>query len=223
MGKIVVDNEYAHANWYFMLNPTKVVLVTSVSKEGRTNVMTVGWVMPCSHQPWMVAVAIHPRRYTHQLIEETKEFTVNVPSEELTYQTEYCGEYSGRFVDKFAETRLTAKPGKKVKSPWIKECVAFMECRLAGRNKAGDHTIFIGEIVYAEAEERFIKRNPKTRTIPDRYFDPKKCRTLLHLGGDAYVVSSPKLYKPEVPPPARSWKKEQLKEGDSNVSRAQRI
>jgi len=210
MVKIIVDKKYAGANWYFLLHPTKVVLVSCVDKNGKPNVLAIGWSTPVSHEPWMVAIAIHPSRYSHKLIEETGEFTVNIPSIDLVYQTQYCGEYSGKNVDKFKELNLTTIPGKKVSCPSIEECIAFLECRVINKFRTGDHTTFIGEIVHAEAEQDLITINPNTRTIPDRYFDPKKCDILLHLGGDAYISTSKKLIKPQVPPPAVSWKDKQL-------------
>lgn len=33
-----------------MLNPTPVVLVTSINKEGKTNVFTIGWVSTVLHK-----------------------------------------------------------------------------------------------------------------------------------------------------------------------------
>ena len=212
MAKIVVDKKYAGANWYFILHPTKVVLVSCADKEGNPNIMAVGWSTPVSHKPWMVAITVHPRRYSHKLIEETGEFTVNIPTTELANQTQYCGEYSGRDVDKFKELNLTPKLGKKVKCPSIEECIAFLECKVANQFTTGDHTMFVGEVVYAEAEQNLIKINPETRTIPDRYFDPTKCKILLHLGGDAYITTSEKLIKPKTTAPPISWKEKQLAE-----------
>lgn len=208
--KIEVNNKNTGPNWYFLLHPTKAVLVSSANVEEKPNVMAVGWSTPVSHKPWMLAIAVHPSRYTHKLIDETREFTVNIPTTELAYQMQYCGEYSGRDVDKFKELNLTAKPGKKVKCSYVDECIAFLECKVVQQFKTGDHTTFIGKIIHAEAEEDFIKINPDTRTIPDRYFDPEKCNILLHLGGDAYITTSKELIKPEVPPPSVSWKEQQL-------------
>ncbi len=210
MGKIIVDEKQVGADWYFMLHPLKAILVTTADKNGNPNVMAVGWGMPCSHKPWRVAIAVHPLRYTHKLIAETKEFTINVPTVDLAYQTQYCGEYSGRDVNKFVKAGLTPCPGKKVKSPSIEECIAFMECKVVNLFNTGDHTTFIGEIVYAEADEEHIKTKSDSRTVPNRYFDPSKVETLLHLGADAYVTTSPKIYEPDVPPPAKSWKDQQL-------------
>ncbi len=205
-----MDDKYCGENWYFLLQPAKAYLVSSVDKEGKPNVMTVGWNMPCSHKPWMVAIAVHPQRYSHELIKESGEFTVNVPTTDLAFQAEYCGEYSGRDVDKFAQTGLTMVPGKRVKCPSIAECIAFMECKVVSSFETGDHTTFVGQVVYAEAEEDLVVVVPDTRTVPDRYFDPGKCEILLHLGGDAYITTCPRPTKPVVPKPAKSWKAQQL-------------
>jgi len=208
--KIVVDDKYCGENWYFLLQPVKAYLVTSADRNGTPNVMAVGWNMPCSHKPWMVAIAVHPSRYSHKLIQESGEFTVNVPTLELAYHTQYCGEYSGADVNKFKEAHLTMKPGKKVSSPSIEECVAYLECKVVNSFKTGDHTTFVGQVIYAEAEEDLIVVVPDTRTVPDRYFDPGKCQILLHLGGDAYITTCPRATKPKVPKPAKSWKDLQL-------------
>ena len=41
-----------------MLNPTPVVLVTSINKEGKTNVFTIGWVSTVCTKPPVIAVGI---------------------------------------------------------------------------------------------------------------------------------------------------------------------
>ena len=61
----------------------------------------------------------------------------------------FCGTRSGRSVDKFAETGLTPVKGDHVGAPLIQECVANLECRLAGQLTTGDHTVLAGEIVAA--------------------------------------------------------------------------
>jgi flavin reductase (DIM6/NTAB) family NADH-FMN oxidoreductase RutF len=73
----------------------------------------------------------------------------------------YCGTHSGRKVDKFEHTDLIPLPSRIVKPPLIQGAVVNMECRVVGTLKAGDHTIFVGEIVaaYEEPEEKEILLN----------------------------------------------------------------
>lgn len=94
-----------------------VVMATCVGKEGRPNIITLGMCMPISSRPPMVCIGVAPRRYSHRLIEETGEFVITVPSIDLEKEMHYCGVKSGRDVDKFAETGLTAIPSLKVRPP----------------------------------------------------------------------------------------------------------
>jgi len=63
---------------------------------------------------------------------------VNVPTAEYTKEVMMCGTTSGRVVDKFKETGLTALPARKVEQPIIKECVSHLECRLVNEISTGD-------------------------------------------------------------------------------------
>ncbi len=150
------------------------LLLVSTDADGKPNAMTIGWgtVGIIWGKPIFV-VLVRPSRYTHGLMEQTEDFTVNVPSAELREAVAFCGSKSGRDYDKFAEKGLTAVPGKKVKSPIIDECVIHYECKVVHKNDvlkdelanaivssaypAGDfHTIYYGEIlsVYASPDAR---------------------------------------------------------------------
>lgn len=89
--------------------------------------------MPVSINPPLLAVSIAPRRHSYKLIQETKEFVINIPTMKFVKETLFCGRKSGRDVDKFKETKLTPLPAKTVKAPIIKECVAHLECKLYKR------------------------------------------------------------------------------------------
>ena len=138
--------------------PEPVVLVTSVDKEGRPNIIALGWSMCASFVPPLVAISVGKTRYSHQLITEGKEFVLAFPHEGMEDDVLYCGTHSGRKVDKFEETGLTAVPGKYVRPPLIKGCLVNMECRVVGEPDSGDHTIFVGEILTAYVSEKSGKR-----------------------------------------------------------------
>lgn len=150
------------------------LLLVSADADGKPNAMTIGWgtVGIIWGKP-MFVVLVRPSRYTHGLMEQTQDFTVNVPSADLRKAVAFCGSKSGRDCDKFAENGLTAVPGRKVKSPIIDECVIHYECKVVHKNDVlkdeladaivsaaypeGDfHTIYYGEIlsVYASPDAR---------------------------------------------------------------------
>ena len=108
------------------------LLLVSVGRDGRPNVMTIGWGLlgVMWREPFFV-VAVRHSRYTHKLLEETGEFTVNVPEEGMEEVLRYCGTVSGRDYDKFAEKGLRPVPGRDVRAPSIEGCPIHYECRTA--------------------------------------------------------------------------------------------
>ncbi|PJB22242.1 MAG: flavin reductase family protein, partial [Euryarchaeota archaeon CG_4_9_14_3_um_filter_38_12] len=79
----------------------------------------------------MYGISMDPKRYSHNLIMDSKEFVVNFAPFSIVDKLHYCGRHSGRNVDKFRETGLTPVPAEKVNAPLIKECYSHLECRLA--------------------------------------------------------------------------------------------
>ncbi|MCP8307620.1 MAG: flavin reductase family protein [archaeon] len=140
-----------------LMYPRPMVLITCIDSSGKPNIIPVAWTMPISFNPPMVAISIALTRYSHKLIKETREFVINIPTKELVKHIDYLGSVSGKDVDKFKASNLTALPAKKVKPPLIGECVAHIECELVSKLDTGDHTIFIGKVVAAQANEDAFK------------------------------------------------------------------
>jgi len=119
----------------------------------RPDVIVLGWVMPTSGQPPMLAISIGFTRYSHQLLKETGEFVLAFPSSAMGEATMLCGTRSGRDTDKIKAAGLETLPTSVVRPPLIAGCPACFECKVAGELDTGDHTIFAGEVVAAHVEE----------------------------------------------------------------------
>lgn len=170
-----------------LVHPMHTVLVSSKSKRGRPNIITLAWAMPTSIKPALVAISISPKRHSHQLISQTKEFVVNIPTMKILRQTLTCGRTSGKDHDKYKENKLTTLKSKKVKPPAIKECVASLECQLVSQHETGDHTIFVGKVVAAYADKNAFARK----------YNLRKAKLIFHLGGDDFATLDPKIHNPE--------------------------
>jgi flavin reductase (DIM6/NTAB) family NADH-FMN oxidoreductase RutF len=128
--------------------PSPAGLVTSVSTEGRPNIITLGEIFNLSiTSPVIVGIAIHKQRFSHSLISATREFVVNCPTARMVEIVDRVGSVSGRTVDKFTAFNLTPVPADHVKPPLIAECPVNMECRVIGIQEIGDHDLFLGEVV----------------------------------------------------------------------------
>ncbi len=134
------------------------------------NPMTIGWgnIGIIWGRP-VFLVLVRPSRFTFGLMEETDEFTVNVPTDSQKKEVLLCGTMSGRDTDKIEKCAFTLAKSATVSVPHIRECPIHYECRtihknnvinaqlnreiVAGSYKAGDyHTIYFGQIlgVYQE-------------------------------------------------------------------------
>jgi flavin reductase (DIM6/NTAB) family NADH-FMN oxidoreductase RutF len=172
---------------YRLLHPMHTVLVSCIGNSSKPNIITLAWAMPTSSNPPLLAVSIAPGRHSHKQIEESGEFVVNIPTLDIIQAVYACGSLTGRSFDKFKRTNLTPMPGKKVKAPAIRECVAHIECEVDGQMTTGDHTIFVGKILEAYAD---------MGTFSDAGYDLKKARMLYHVGGNNFALLDPnKLYK----------------------------
>jgi flavin reductase (DIM6/NTAB) family NADH-FMN oxidoreductase RutF len=97
--------------------------------------------------------------HTIQNVKSTKEFVINVPSEDQVSQAMRTVQHYPRGVDEIAASGLTAIPSIAVKVPRIEECKAHFECRLCwhkethrrGQDDTG--VLVLGEIVAASGNQ----------------------------------------------------------------------
>src|SRR4030066_2352802 len=110
--------------------PTPVWVVGTYDQAGKPNMMTVAWGGICCSMPPCIAVSLRKATYTYGSLMERKAFTVNVPSEDYVKEADYIGLASGRDVDKFAATGLTAVKSDLVDAPYVKEFPLILECKV---------------------------------------------------------------------------------------------
>jgi flavin reductase (DIM6/NTAB) family NADH-FMN oxidoreductase RutF len=109
--------------------------------------MGVAWITRVSFKPFLMMVSIGKTRFSHKAISEQKEFVICYPAADQEKGALYCGSHSGKSGDKIARAGLTAVPSTKVRPPTIKDCTVAFECMVVSAYDAGDHTLFVGEVV----------------------------------------------------------------------------
>jgi len=95
------------------------------------NTMTIGWgSIGYIWQKPVIMVMVRHSRFTHELLDRTKDFTVSVPSDgALRKALAMAGSQSGRDIDKFLEAGITTSPAQSIECPIINGCHLFFECR----------------------------------------------------------------------------------------------
>jgi flavin reductase (DIM6/NTAB) family NADH-FMN oxidoreductase RutF len=135
-----------------LIVPGVVGLVTT-EYRGRFDVTTISWLAPVGREPPLVAIAVHPATLCHDMIKRGGEFVINIPSQDVINQVVTCGRMSGNDVDKLARTGLELEDPHVVRAPLIAQCIGHLECALVNAYQPGDHTIFVGQVAWAGAEE----------------------------------------------------------------------
>ena len=142
--------------------PTPAALITSADSEGKPNIITLGETFNLSiRKPVILGIALMPARYSYQLIKESGEFVINLPTSKMLDQVIQCGSASGRDVNKFEEFGLTPLPATVVKPPLIAECPVSIECQLIEIEQIGDHDLFKGLAVAEHIDEDLLDENGK--------------------------------------------------------------
>jgi flavin reductase (DIM6/NTAB) family NADH-FMN oxidoreductase RutF len=106
------------------------------TKDGdKPNTMTIGWgQIGIEWRKLIFTAYVRHGRYTHDILEKTKEFTVSIPLEErnsdIAKAIAYCGSRTGRDINKLQDCNLTLADGVDVKSPAIKEIPLTLECKV---------------------------------------------------------------------------------------------
>ena len=146
--KMNVPLERAHR----LLAPGALAIVTAAYRD--TFTMTpVQWAMPASLSPGLVAVSLHLEHYATELVRRSDEFALNFATRDLLNQVMTMATVSGRDADKWELTGLRMQDPLSISVPLIEECIAHIECMVVHSVAPGDHAIFFGEIVAAQAEE----------------------------------------------------------------------
>ena len=155
------------------LYPMPVTLVGSLV-DGKPNYATIAHVgiIDFSH----LSFSMSKSHYTNPGLKMNGTFSVNMPSQEMVRQTDYCGIVSGSKEDK--SSLFKTFYGGLETAPMIEECPLNMECKLVSTIDMPKHDVFVGEIVQTYIDEEclaggkpdFAKIQPILFVIAADYF-----------------------------------------------------
>jgi len=209
---VIVDPQAATATDVYKLMvgvivPRPIAFVSSVSADGVLNLAPFSFFTAISANPPvvcfspMVRGSDGARKDTLCNIEATKEFVVNVVSEDFVQQMNICSTEFSPEVDEFAASRLTPIPSDLVKPPRVAESRVNMECRLLQivtvSEKPLGGSLVIGEVLRFHVADEVFR---------DFKIDPDLLRPVGRMGGPTYtrVTDRFDLERPSSPPPPRS-------------------
>jgi len=167
--------------------PRPIGFISTVDVNGYPNVAPFSFFNGVCANPPIVLFSTVVRRDgtekdTLRNVESTKEFVVNIVSEDFAEQMNLCSADVPPDVDEFTLSGLTPIASDLVKCPRVKESRVTMECKLVniihfGQGPGSGNAVF-GEVIrFHVADELFSNFR----------IDPDKLRAIGRMGGPTYV------------------------------------
>lgn len=162
-----------------LLAPVPPALI-SCSYNGKDNLVTVAWTGIINSDPPKTYISLRPQRFSHDLIKNSGEFVINLPSSHIVRSIDFCGCRSGAKLDKFKECRLTREKASVVNCPMVGESPLSIECKVTDILELGSHNMFMADIVAVNVDERYIDSDGK--------FHIEKCSLAAYAHGQYFAL-----------------------------------
>ncbi len=158
--------------------PRPIAFVSTISEDGVLNVAPFSFFTVASADPPVLCFTPTGPKDTLANIRETKQFVVNIVSEDFA---ESMNSASGSYapeVDEFAVAGLTPVESTMVKPPRVGESRVQMECELYQILEIGAGALVLGRVVLIHVDDEIVEN--------DR-IDPDKLRAIGRMGGNTYA------------------------------------
>ncbi|HTA69856.1 MAG TPA: flavin reductase family protein [Bryobacteraceae bacterium] len=168
--------------------PRPIAFVSTLSPEGIPNLAPSSFFTGVSANPPVICFCpmrrrgVVPHKDTLHNITATREFVVNIVSEEFAQQMNITSAEFPPEVDEFEAAGLTPIPSDLVKPPRVKESHVHMECKLylvvevGGVDGSGN--LVLGEVVRFHIDDQYFH---------DFKIDPDQLRPIGRMGGATYT------------------------------------
>ncbi|CAG9621705.1 flavin reductase family protein [Sutcliffiella rhizosphaerae] len=167
--------------------PRPIAMVSSINKDGITNIAPFSFFTAISADPMLVCFSPMrkgndgSKKDTLINIEETNEFVINIVSEEMVEKMNITATDFPQEIDEFEQSGFTKIPSQTIAPPRVKESLVQLECSLHQvlhfGDVAGAGSLVIGKVamihvadeLYYEGKIDTTKLNPVGRMAGNIY------------------------------------------------------
>ena len=119
------------------------VTIVTMQADGFAHGLTVSGFLSLSLEPPLVLISIGQELYSHDLLRKSQSFAVNfLRADQQPLSDKFAGRWGD--VDRFSGVTSHAET---TGAPVLDDCAAWLDCRVVSTYQAGDHAIYIGEVV----------------------------------------------------------------------------
>jgi flavin reductase (DIM6/NTAB) family NADH-FMN oxidoreductase RutF len=128
------------------------VYALTVKHQGDEHGITATWVSQASADPAMVVVAVENNSKTIGMVRDAHHFALNVLRQGQRELAAKLGRASATTPHKLKG--IKTKPAPTSGAPILTEALGWVECRVVATLPSGDHTLVLGEVLEAGAEQQ---------------------------------------------------------------------
>lgn len=125
---------------------TGVTVITTKNSDGLPNGITANAFSSLSLNPPLVLVCIDKKANCYDCFEDSGVFAVNLLGEE---QEELSNRFATKGIEKFQDIAWHMSSNA---IPLLDGTIGYIECTVSQAYDGGDHTIYLGEVIYAHAD-----------------------------------------------------------------------
>ena len=127
------------------------VYVVTMGHGTEGNAFTASWVSQISSEPPMIALSVHNKHQSSRLINNAGSFVVHlISSTHAEFAKIYYGPAESGY-DKLKNADIANAP--ITGSPLLKGAAGYLECRIVNSVAAGNHTLYVAEVVAAGLDD----------------------------------------------------------------------
>jgi flavin reductase (DIM6/NTAB) family NADH-FMN oxidoreductase RutF len=155
----------------YRTTPTGLYLFTTWA-DGHANMQFAFRALGIQEDPPRVLVGVQHSNYSLQAFRDTREFGLNVCSQDQLAAVDASRGLSGRDVrDKIARLGLESFPAKHIEAPLIANCHANVECRVVDSLELEGLTLFVADALACyvdDARPPIVRLAGKSHQLGDK-------------------------------------------------------
>lgn len=147
--------------------PTGVTVVTTCNDVGEPIGLTVNSFASVSIDPLLILWSLDKKSQLHPYFTTTQKFAVNILA---SNQEHLCTLFSSKIPDRFAQAKWSTSA---LGLPVLHDTAAILQCTTSQQIDAGDHTIFIGQVLEIEnsQKEPLLYHRRHIGEIPNSFYE----------------------------------------------------
>jgi flavin reductase (DIM6/NTAB) family NADH-FMN oxidoreductase RutF len=179
-----ISNEKA----YQLLNPGAMVLISTVSSDGKFDIAPIAWHCPVDYDPITRLLFVTDLSHkTFENVDVTRQFVISVPHINQLEIVKKLGSCSGHDTDKIAKFNLDVFDAEMLNCKIPADCIGYIECKVYNIIKDRDVALIFGEAVFASADKEAFNNRILAET--------EHGKPIHHLGGKLFYTAYDALKK----------------------------